>query len=502
MPDILKTRTIDGIEYEIVWQPLKGTSQEIAITAPCDEVLYCGTRGPGKTITQLMKFRMNVGLGYGSYWRGVIFDREFKNLGDLEAQSRRFFNQFNDGARFLSSASDYKWVWPTGEELLFRHVKKAKDYDNFHGHEYPFIGWNELTKWPDSVLYDKMKSTNRCSFDHVNSDLPPVPMQIFSTTNSNGAGKPWVKRYFINVAEYGEVVKDRVKIFNPQTQKQEFVNKTRVAIFGSYQENKFLPPEYIAELNRIKDKNLKRSWLLGSWDTSSGGALDDLWTNDIHILPNFPIPKSWRIDRALDWGSARPYSIGWFAESNGEEFEYKNEIWFFPKGTLIQIGEIYGSEELGSNKGTRETPKNVARKIKKYEINLLASGAIKTQPRKGPADNEIGDEKIPGEESVATIMAREGVTWLKSDKSKGSRRRRLQLLRDRLQSSLEGEDPGFYVQRRCLATIELLPSIPSDELNPEDVDTDSEDHIYDMVGYRCLHSNNRTVEKIKVKFRK
>ncbi|WP_237700848.1 hypothetical protein, partial [Citromicrobium sp. JLT1363] len=105
---------------------------------------------------------------------------------------------------------------PTGEELLFRHAKKATDYDNFHGHEYPFIGWNELTKYPTSELYDKLMSTNRSSFspkrdtprkmghnggppledDHGEplydtpngKPLPPIPLEVFSTTNPNGPG--------------------------------------------------------------------------------------------------------------------------------------------------------------------------------------------------------------------------------------------------------------------------------------------------------------------------
>jgi hypothetical protein len=114
--------------------------------------MYTGARGPGKTDTQLMRFRRNVGVGYGPFWRGVIFDREYKNLDDLVNKSRRWFNQFGDGARFLSSAQDYKWTWPTGEELLFRAIKKLDDYWNYHGQEFPFIGWNELCKYPTLEL--------------------------------------------------------------------------------------------------------------------------------------------------------------------------------------------------------------------------------------------------------------------------------------------------------------------------------------------------------------
>src|SRR6476620_8623068 len=83
----------------IAWQPLPG-SQVMAISSPCNETLYTGTRGPGKTECQLMYFKQFVGKGYGKYWRGVIFDREYKNLDDLVAKSKRCFERFGDGAKF------------------------------------------------------------------------------------------------------------------------------------------------------------------------------------------------------------------------------------------------------------------------------------------------------------------------------------------------------------------------------------------------------------------
>lgn len=67
------------MNYKAVWKPLPG-SQSLSLSCPCNEILYEGTRGPGKTAAQLARFRRLVGLGYGSFWRGVIFDTEYKNL--------------------------------------------------------------------------------------------------------------------------------------------------------------------------------------------------------------------------------------------------------------------------------------------------------------------------------------------------------------------------------------------------------------------------------------
>lgn len=500
----------------VVWEPLPG-SQVLAITSPCDITMYHGARGPGKTITQLMRFRSRVGQGYGSYWRGVIFDREFKNLGDVVAQSKRFFTKFGDGAKFLSSAQEYKWVWPTGEELLFRHVKKVSDYDGFHGWEIPFLGWNELTKHPTSELYDKLLSINRSSYTPekdgwVGSDTgfgpngelpPPIPLEVFITTNPSGSGHNWVKQEFIDPAPNGRVVRKTVKIFNPQTQQEEDFTKTQVAIFGSYKENKFLDPKYVADLDAIKDPNLRRAWLYGDWDVTAGGALDDLWRKDKHILPRFKVPKAWRIDRSMDWGSTHPFAVAWWAEANGEEVRLPNgKVFCPPRGTLIQIGELYATERVGSNKGLKWGPALCAEKVVNYEIELMSHGFIETQPWPGPADNQIRNVTDSESDTIETKFAKKGVKWAESDKSPGSRKNGLILLRDRLQAVLdENENPGLYVMEHCRYAIATVPSIPRDEEDLDDVDTAAEDHMYDAWRYRCLKGANRLAAPGTVKIR-
>lgn len=92
-----------------------------------------GTRGPGKTAAQLARFRRNVGIGYGTFWRGIIFDTEYKNLADIITQSKRIYRLFKDGALFLASTSELRSVSPMGEELLFRFGKEADDYWDYHG---------------------------------------------------------------------------------------------------------------------------------------------------------------------------------------------------------------------------------------------------------------------------------------------------------------------------------------------------------------------------------
>lgn len=498
-------------DLHVVWKPLDG-SQALAISCPAHVILYEGTRGPGKTDAQLMAFRKNVGIGYGRFWRGVIFDREYKNLDDLVAKSLRWFPAFNDGARFLSSNSDYKWVWPTGEELLFRQVKRDADYWNYHGQEFPFIGWNEIAKYPMPTLFDAMLSCNRSSWrssDHpiiTPGDpeiryLPEIPLVVFATTNPYGPGHNWVKKRFISAAEPGELVRKVVNVFNPRTQMRQDITKYQVRIFGSYKENIYLSPEYIAELESIRDPNKRKAWLWGDWDIVAGGAFDDVWRSDVHVMPRFKIPHSWYVDRSFDWGSSHPFSVGWWAEANGEEATLADGTTFCPPpGTLIRLHEWYGANPDGTNEGLKMSARKIAEGILEREQHLLAQGWIVKRPAPGPADNQIRNVTERDTDTIEKKMSDAGVEWTESDKAPGSRVNGLQLARDRFEASIDGIGPGLYCFAHCRASIDQLPTLPRSEKNFDDVDTEAEDHAWDEWRYRVLASDGRIATEIPVNF--
>jgi hypothetical protein len=287
-----------------------------------------------------------------------------------------------------------KWVWPTGEELLFRAFASPDDYWSFHGHEYPFIGWEELTSWPSIDCYESMMSCNRTSRPGG------LPLQVRSTTNPYGVGHNWVKAYFIDPAPYG------IPIFNSEGQ-------ARVTLFGSVKENKFIDAEYLKTLNSISDPNKRKAWLFGSWDITSGGLFDDLWNRDKHVLPLFSIPASWRIDRAFDWGSSRPFSVGWWAESDGAPATIIGKDRHFPRGTLIRINEWYGCTGK-PNEGLRMTAANVASGI------LQRERAMKMAVKPGPADSAI--YAVTDDVSIGQHMEKAGGRWTVADMTRGSRK--------------------------------------------------------------------------------
>lgn len=520
--NMLATNKTDSLP-RVVWKPLPG-SQTLAMSCPAHVILYHGSRGPGKTDAQLMRFRRWVGQGFGRHWRGVIFDREYKNLDDLVAKSMRWFPEFKDGARFLSSKSDYKWVWKTGEELLFRAIKKDTDYWGYHGQEFPFIGWNELTKYPTDSLFEMMMSCNRSSYrpedfpqiidgDHFNRTGqirfvdeghrnavahlgPEIPLETFATCNPYGAGHNWVKKRFINVAPMGRIHRTKVQVFNPKTKEKEDYETTQVHIFGSYKENIYLSPKYIAELTTMKDKNKRKAWLGGSWDVVAGGMFDDVWDTDVHKVRPFRIPNSWKIDRSFDWGSSKPFSVGWHAESDGTDYvDARGVVRSSVRGDIYRIAEWYGTTGK-ANQGLQLLASQISTGIIEREIALNLHGKVHI----GPADGSIFD--VENGNSIAVDMQKPvriagrvypGVSWGRADKSDGSRIHGWEKLRTYLENAKPSatgvrEKPGYFVFDTCTHCLDLLPVLPRDELNPDDVDTEAEDHVGDEVRYRVLNS--------------
>jgi len=287
-----------------------------------------------------------------------------------------------------------------------------------------------------------------------------------------------------------------VNVYNPQTKEREDFITTQTHIFGSYMENIYLSPKYIAELSSMTDKNKRKAWLGGSWDVVSGGMFDDVWDSHVHVVKPFPIPPNWRIDRSFDWGSTKPFSVGWWAESDGSDYVDSNGVTHSTvRGDLFRIAEWYGTTGK-ANQGLQLLASAVAQGIIAREVGM----GIHHRVVPGPADGSIFD--VQNGNSIAVDMANNvrvngvqyrGTNWGRADKSPGSRIHGWQKVRTYLEHAKVPETgvremPGVFVFNTCTACIDLVPVLPRDEKNPEDVDTEAEDHIGDEFRYRILDS--------------
>ncbi len=161
----------------VIWRPMPGSQEAFLASHPIFEVLFEGTRGGGKTDCLLMSFGMHVGKGFGSGWKGILFRQTYKQLTDVITKTKKWFPQIWPDAKF--NHSEHVWTWPSGEQLLLRQFQKADDYWNYHGHEYPWIGWEELCNWATDEGYKRMMSCCR-------SSTKGMPRMVRATTNPYG----------------------------------------------------------------------------------------------------------------------------------------------------------------------------------------------------------------------------------------------------------------------------------------------------------------------------
>jgi hypothetical protein len=477
---------------EVAWAPQKG-SQVQFLSCPVFEVLYEGTRGPGKTDALIMDFVQHVGKGFGAEWRGILFRKTYPELADIVNKCNRWIPLMCPGAKF--NKSDYTWTFPDGEQLLLRHARIEQDYWAYHGHAYPWIGWEELTNWADDKLYRKMMSCCR-------STNPTIPRKYRATCNPYGVGHNWVKKRFRIPEMRGLVQLNNVDADgNPEP--------PRVVLHGSIHENRILldaDPEYISRLRAsARNKAELQAWLYGRWDIVAGGMFDDVWDTPAHVVDQFIVPRSWRVDRSLDWGSSKPFSVGWWAESDGTDLVFPDgRVMRTVRGDLFRIAEWYGCSPKESNTGLHMDAKSVADGIVAREREMIESGLIQTRVRPGTADSSISSSD--NGPTVQTDMLQRGVDWELADKGPGSRKQGWLVMRRMLRAVLnqdpEGnprsgprEDAGLFICRPCKDAIELLPSMPRDDKDLDDIDTDAEDHLADEVRYRCRNKVQKAKQR-------
>jgi hypothetical protein len=224
---------------------------------------------------------------------------------------------------------------------------------------------------------------------------------------------------------------------------------------------------------------LLKAWRYGAWDIVAGGMLDDVWHGNVHSLEPFDIPATWRIRRAFDWGSSKPFSVGWWAHSDGETPVGPDKL-VYRKGTRVRIMELYGWNGK-PNEGLRMTNTEIARWIKQIEDDSPYKGRIEA----GPADSQIFD--VVNGTSIAQQMATCGISWKPAQKGPGSRRQGWQVLRQLLKAGTQQpmEEPGLFVFNTCRQFLRTVPVLPRDPADADDADTDAEDHCADECRYEC-----------------
>lgn len=442
---------------DVHWEPQPGP-QTALLTCPVEDVLFGGARGGGKTDGLLGDWLSHEEF-HGEHARGILFRRSYPELEEIQERAQALFGPIAPEGWHGTSRT---WTFPSGARLKFRHMDRDVHANKYQGHSYTWLAFDELTHWPDPAPVDKLRATLRSAHG--------VPCLFRATANPGGPGHNWVKARYI----------DPASPYEPRTDPDS--GTERVFIPSRLEDNLVLvesDPDYWRRVEAAAAGNqaLLKAWREGRWDIVAGGMFDDLWDPARHVLPQFVPPEDWDVYRAFDWGSSKPFSVGWWARANGSTAALPDGREFRPPpGSFVRVGEWYGWDGKRPNRGLRMTDSEIGRGIVEREERM----GLRKRIRPGPADPSIFSAD-PGKTAPSDALAQQGARFTKANAGPGSIQRGCEALRRMLgaAASERPEEPGLWVTDSCRQFIRTVPVLPRSEKKPEEYDSDAEDH--------CLH---------------
>jgi hypothetical protein len=435
---------------DVVFKPNEGPQTDF-LSSSEREVLYGGAAGGGKSYAMLAD--PLHGLNNANF-SGLLVRHTTEELRELIQKSQELYPRAIPGIKWSERKS--QWISPRGGRLWMSYLDKDMDVTRYQGQAFNWIGFDELTQWSSPYAWDYMRSRLRSAY------AKDLGLYMRATTNPGGAGHQWVKKMFIDPSPSREPfwatnieTGDTITFPKGHTREGEPLFKRRF-IPASLFDNPYLAEggDYEAMLLSLPEHQRKQL-LDGNWDVNEGAAFPE-FNRKIHVVDPFKIPQSWSRFRACDYGYGSHTGVLWIAVS--------------PSDQLIVYRELYCS---------KVTATDLADMIIDAEQE---DGTI----RYGVLDSSLWHKRGDTGPSLAEQMNMKGCRWRPSDRSKGSRVAGKNELHRRLQVDEFTDEPRLVFMSTCINTISQLPALPLDKNNSEDVDTKSEDHLYDALRYGIM----------------
>lgn len=438
------------------WLPHPGAQEEFLRRSEF-EVLFGGAAGPGKT--DCLIAAMTADIEHPRY-RGLILRRTFPQLQEIIDRCHQHYPRMGGVYR----STDKRWLFPSGALIDLGHMQHELDKYNYQGKQYHRVGWDELTQFLESQYTYIVNSRIRT----VDPELIP---QSIATTNPGGIGHNWVKERFISV---GHPLRT---YFDPKS------GLSRVFVPATIEDNPTLfenDREYLSRLESLPEIE-KMRLRHGIWDAFEGQVFTELSAR-VHGCDPFDIPPDWERYCILDWGYAKPFSVGWYAvDYDGVIYRYRE--WYGCKKETENVAE---GADVGLKLAAWEVAKGVLERERGERVRHRYADPSIWHPRQESRKNESRGVTIHED------FVNEGVYFLKADNDREHGKmqvhKRLQLEPDIDSETGEvlSENPQVRIFNTCKGFWRTIPALREDERNPEDIDTKQEDHVYDEFRYMCM----------------
>ncbi len=438
----------------MTWYPHLGAQTEF-LKRNEFEVLFGGAAGPGKT--DCLVAAMTRGVDHPKY-KGLILRRTFPQLQEIMDRCHRIYPAMGGTYR----ATEKRWVFGSGATIDLGHMQHPNSMYNYQGAEYTRVAFDELTQFLESqYLY---------LFSRTRSTSPELRPQILATTNPGGIGHYWVRERFVTITDHGRTYVD------PKT------GLSRVFVPATIEDNPSLflnDPAYLARLEALPEVERMRL-RHGIWDAFEGQVFPELSAR-LHGCEDFEIPPEWERFCVLDWGFSKPFSVGWYAmDYDGVLYRYRE--WY---GCKRETENDLQGADMGLKLQAWEVGKGILDREGGERIRMRIADPSIWHPRPETRRRESHGVTIHED------LVGQGVYFLKADndrthgKQQVHKRLRVETEVDE-SGEITSEHPMVRVFNSCKGWWRTMPQLREDPRNPEDVDTDQEDHIYDEFRYMCM----------------
>ena len=434
----------EHVKENIVFEPNEGPQTQF-LAASEREVFYGGARGGGKSYAMLVD---PLRYCQKENHRALLLRRSMPELRDMINHSQRLYGKAYPGAKWREQEKE--WRFPSGARIEFGYAENLTDVLRYQGQSYTWIGIDELPQYPTPEIYNFLRSSLR-SVD------PEIPVFMRATGNPGNIGSLWVKEMFVDPTEPNKPFD--VIIDTSVGQKKI----TRRFIPAKLQDNPYLTQtdDYLVMLSSLPEVQRKQ-FLEGDWSAFEDCAFPEF---DVvkHISDPFEIPRNWHRFRTCDWGYSSYACCLWVA------IDFDNNLWVYRELYTQRVtADIFAKIVLEAEDGEY------------IRYGVLDSSTWAKRGDVGP--------------SIAETMIREGCKWRPSDRSPKSRINGKLELHKRFSIDEKTGEPKLKIFNNCRNLLKTLPLLPTDKHNPEDVDTNAEDHAYDALRYgvmsRPLHPNS------------
>jgi phage terminase large subunit len=481
------------------WQPKQDQLLDLVERSPASWIGFGGARGGSKS---------HAG-------RQIILDRRIRYAGTDALVIRRTFKEVFGNCiqpMFRAWPITRKWyrgasateghhvlALPNGSKVFYGYAEHKEDIYDWQGWEFADILVEEASHFNEEELRF-LKTCNRWT------SSAPIHPKFICTMNPGNVGHDFMRRIFVD-RRYSENEKPEDYAFiqaygwdNLEWSLPSLLTDNGITAESWHELTPSQQDEVREELARIYygwtdrerfeyfvtrsdyGRNLfalpsqeRDAHLFGEWDSFIGQFFSE-FQRRLHVCKPFQIPSYWERFASFDWGFRSPACTLWHAVSpEGRVYTYR-EAYVKGKDTpwLAQNNvKLTGNETLRYKVGDPACFNNTAGGPTVAEVMAINGWAMLTAEN----DRKNGWARV-----------RDYLAWEENDQG--------QLTREPTWQIFDG--PGAPQGLGCPNLIRTLPALVHDPYDPEDVNSDCEDHAPDTARYGLMTRPRSTIVPLAV----